>query len=698
MPNAPFDNIETRYLREYLAQLPVGPGSQVVGTDLTAVAGLFNNASAAAIVAALTAEAIEPAISARIADEPTVIAGVSPTELMSPLGTTQAFEHYAVSVVASRFIQAGDPDDTASINRAIEYVHARGGGTVHIRKNSIVATQTGTVNLPGDDGTVKAGFGTALPPESVVTMGYCIRGRGTVRLIGEHFRQTQVLGPWTVASGVNTSQLIGICYPEEGVVAPPEAVVKNLNFRGFFIGIMARSSFVGAQITDNNFKSCGIPILGPASEQGNFQRNWFEDCLAGITLGGWWLYRNDSFKLANVPNYWAPSVSDKNNFSSIRWATRRVFGAVEAALDTFFDTYFYKTANNVTRLSSPLDGASVAIIAPYEGICGQGSVYVMSRYGRGQYNNQANTVFTFGAARAVMNIAVSFSTEITQVYAERIGFVSPDTYLTSGIFGVSVADPWLGSRPRAGLRGFSHFGAFFNNIKNAYFDPIASAMAIDEGEVTWENAYVSQEFATPGIPNNKSNREFFSQRIGVGANESTNVVVRAEPSATVDVDQTVFQASGIIPASATNSFVGFRTLLTVAAGATLPALFNMFIGNPAKLAGAVITNLYGVRISDLTAGVMNYGIHSLITAGSGKWFLYGNGNASSRLNGQLGLGRDPSFPLDVEGPMRLRLGMGATQALSLSTDFTFEAVSNTQVRIKMRGDDLVDRSFIITLS
>ena len=62
MPDPILENIETRYLREYLAQLPIGVGNQVVGTDLTAVAGLFNNADAQAIVSALTAAAIEPAI------------------------------------------------------------------------------------------------------------------------------------------------------------------------------------------------------------------------------------------------------------------------------------------------------------------------------------------------------------------------------------------------------------------------------------------------------------------------------------------------------------------------------------------------------------------------------------------------------------------------------------------------------------
>jgi len=64
-----------------------------------------------------------------------------------------------------------------------------------------------------------------------------------------------------------------------------------------------------------------------------------------------------------------------------------------------------------------------------------------------------------------------------------------------------------------------------------------------------------------------------------------------------------------------------------------------------------LTNQYGLYCDDLTSGTNNFGVASVITSGTNKWFLYHSGTADSSILGNLRLGDNtaPTALLDIAG-------------------------------------------------
>lgn len=98
MPNAPFDNIETRYLREYFSTLQLGTSNSVVAQDLTITAGLVNSDMLQAFVEGLVQQFIQPAIDKNLGT-------ISPM-LYGAVGDGIALDDDAIaSAVAAAFAQ-----------------------------------------------------------------------------------------------------------------------------------------------------------------------------------------------------------------------------------------------------------------------------------------------------------------------------------------------------------------------------------------------------------------------------------------------------------------------------------------------------------------------------------------------------------------------------------------------------------------
>lgn len=118
MPDPILENIETRYLREYLAQLPVGSGSQVVGTDLTSVLGVLNIDAIEAQVDAIAVAAVGPAILASYASQPVAEAGLINNEGMTPLRSKQQLMALLPLLTPEQFGALGDgmADDTLALD------------------------------------------------------------------------------------------------------------------------------------------------------------------------------------------------------------------------------------------------------------------------------------------------------------------------------------------------------------------------------------------------------------------------------------------------------------------------------------------------------------------------------------------------------------------------------------------------------
>lgn len=179
MPND-FPNIETRYLRDVLENLPLGSSPQIVATDLTATfvqparpegyateeqgqkadTALQPGDAATPDQGALADSAVQPgdlatvatsgdyddlsdkpvlgaAAFADFADEPTAIAGVNNDKAMTPLRTDQAIRNRLTYVTPLMFGAVGDGvvDDTLAFQAALDFAKSASG--------------TGSVRLPG---------------------------------------------------------------------------------------------------------------------------------------------------------------------------------------------------------------------------------------------------------------------------------------------------------------------------------------------------------------------------------------------------------------------------------------------------------------------------------------------------------------------------------------------------------------------
>lgn len=123
-----------------------------------------------------------------------------------------------------------------------------------------------------------------------------------------------------------------------------------------------------------------------------------------------------------------------------------------------------------------------------------------------------------------------------------------------------------------------------------------------------------------------------------------------------------------VPAAQTTSFDGVNVKLsTDAASFTLPDLFEVRIRNCSLGAGSAITRQTGLRVEDLTSGTNNFGIRSLLSAGSGKWNLFIDGTANNYILGNCGFGTNaPTQPVDVSGS-KIRIRTANTPASAADT-------------------------------
>lgn len=114
---------------------------------------------------------------------------------------------------------------------------------------------------------------------------------------------------------------------------------------------------------------------------------------------------------------------------------------------------------------------------------------------------------------------------------------------------------------------------------------------------------------------------------------------------------------------------------TDAAAFTLTDLISFRAKVVSLGAGSALTNRYGLYVEDLVAGVNNYGLRNVMTAGAAKWGLYFDGGAKSHHSGNflIGTTTDDGFKLRVNGTAKF----DNTVTLTVAPVFTDAAASRT---------------------
>ncbi|MCH2031624.1 hypothetical protein MKX24_24440 [Klebsiella quasipneumoniae] len=385
-------------------------------------------------------------------------------------------------------------DSGAAIQSAIEYVRSQGGGEVFFPEGDWHRSSlTQPAMLPGDDGTVAPAFIATgndqnIAPEPVTTMYAALRSYHNVTLVGAGKGVTTISGDWGINSGpIGPDAGIGIYFGAESKSKNITYGLVGITLKNFFIGRYVDGISENSKEDDLYILNCGISGIIQGQERCISGEIVIAGCYSGDVIGGHWTQRNNSQNAANIPPYPAADVhllgwadaSPVDNYvaaqHSVPWGARHV------AIDNFFDTYFFKSANSATtasggRLSNTSDNTGA--IPSWYGIAGRART-VLSRYGR-QINNM--DIFNLKLLRQhrtpIYVSTPSGRNPVHQAYIEGIGLVNPSLPKGAGnYFGIDVADPL---RPgRSGIGYMLGEGGvqldFFTEASNNQHVPLISS-------------------------------------------------------------------------------------------------------------------------------------------------------------------------------------------------------------------------------
>lgn len=211
-----------------------------------------------------------------------------------------------------------------------------------------------------------------------------------------------------------------------------EFKISPCTIQNAFFGFLNTEANVQCDFSGLYFSGCGFPLYAHYSERSLY--DWFEmrSGGAGIVIGGWWASISNTQQEIGG---WA----DKNKFHRIFHIPNVTHGSYENSLDTFFDTYFHKTANNAGLVPG---GAGPATYVPFQGVV-QSAISIIARYGRPCNNNKFDTIFHSYASRYAIYGGPAIGWGVDNLNIERVGYANKST-LT--IFGTTVTNPYVGGK------------------------------------------------------------------------------------------------------------------------------------------------------------------------------------------------------------------------------------------------------------
>lgn len=386
--------------------------------------------------------------------------------------------------VVSDADNTGASDVTAKIQSWIDKAAAIGGGTVKLPEGTFLCNSyTNQVILPGDDGTaapawVAAGTDANIAPEATHTMYAALNIPHNVILQGSGRGLTIVRGNWdpnTTAMTLGSGIGIYVSRDSVGNNGTVNYGLKDITLSNFFIGRLVEG--ISFASNESNLKVTSCTFSGIF--QGMDQHTWSGQvettgCVAGDIIGGWWLQRNNTQNTAYIPPYpatdvyllgWADSCPSETLTAG---QINGTWGALQNNADTFFDTYFFKSANSATTASGGRltnNSNNTGTIPQWKGVAGRART-VLSRYGRPINRMDIDNLKLIRQHRTPIYLSNGLGESvISHAYFEGIGLVDNTGSAVSGnLFGIDVVDPlntsesgvgYMVTRGGIGLKNFT---------------------------------------------------------------------------------------------------------------------------------------------------------------------------------------------------------------------------------------------------
>ncbi|WP_227633897.1 hypothetical protein [Klebsiella michiganensis] len=361
------------------------------------------------------------------------------------------------------YLQGVSPDAVPYYQAAVDAGHAR-GLPVQLTGKYYATTFPHKVTLPGDDGTaypgwVAAGNDANIAAESENHIYAAIRLYPDSVIIGDSMQNCALIGDWDSDTPViNNNQHIGYFISgdsSDGYIRPQ---LVNHGVRNFFIGRYGNG--VLDRSTEDNFliRDCCLTgwFMGADSVCNGFVVA--RDCFTGDAYGGAWTQRNAAVTIPYLPPYPAAEIFKVGWVDAIRYTKYhfygkpRLFGPADQAIDTWFDTYIYKSANSARtsaggRLTN--NTASGYSARSFPGIAGR-AFTVLSRYGRAVNGVCLDDVKVLGTHRVPFYTDAGSYNVIHTSYVEKTCLVDTTTTTIAGNqFYTDYQDPWNATLTKA---------------------------------------------------------------------------------------------------------------------------------------------------------------------------------------------------------------------------------------------------------
>ncbi|HCF7936456.1 TPA: hypothetical protein NIU63_006157, partial [Klebsiella michiganensis] len=361
------------------------------------------------------------------------------------------------------YLHGVSPDAVPYYQKAVDEGHAR-GLPVQLTGKYYATTYPHKVTLPGDDGTaypgwVAAGNDANIAAESENHIYAAIRLYPDSVIIGDSMQNCALIGDWDSDTPViNNNQHIGYFISgdsSDGYIRPQ---LVNHGVRNFFIGRYGNG--VLDRSTEDNFliRDCCLTgwFMGADSVCNGFVVA--RDCFTGDAYGGAWTQRNAAVTIPYLPPYPAAEIFKVGWVDAIRYTKYhfygkpRLFGPIDKAIDTWFDTYIYKSANSARtsaggRLTN--NTASGYSARSFPGIAGR-AFTVLSRYGRAVNGVCLDDVKVLGTHRVPFYTDAGSYNVIHTSYVEKTCLVDTTTTTIAGNqFYTDYQDPWNAALTKA---------------------------------------------------------------------------------------------------------------------------------------------------------------------------------------------------------------------------------------------------------
>lgn len=366
--------------------------------------------------------------------------------------------YHGVTADATNFVQA-----------AIDYGYAKNVPVLLTKMYPCISAPV-SFNLPYDDGTVYPGWvgngDENITPETPVVAKASLRIYNDTVIIGQNQHNCGIIGNFVKNTGPwDHSSAMGIY--ASGDLGPDQYIryrFSNFKISNFFIGLWVDGT--ANRCTEENmmFSGCGIPASYQGTDslaQVGLQLYWYN--ITGPVYGGRWLTRNHAYASSYLPPYPASDIhragwndsthSEKFHYygdTSLNW-THPCY----AALDNWFDTYVFKSANSRLtsaggRLSNNQQSGAYDV-ETYKGIAGRART-MYSRYGREILHCNIEEAKILWSPRTPFYNSAQFyggaksyvgNSKIGKVILERVGIINYSTGDSSGNwFNVNNVDPY----------------------------------------------------------------------------------------------------------------------------------------------------------------------------------------------------------------------------------------------------------------